>query len=103
MARHSPPNPPGPAREHRRGHVLIDEGLVRELLDATEDDAVLVLVEGRAQVVGPSDREDDRFRGAAVLMSRAELVDRLGTSSPTQEEAARLASSLRDAVGKLGA
>jgi hypothetical protein len=83
--------------------VVIDEALVRELLDSTEDDAALVVLAGKGRVAGPAELDSDAFRGAAVLVSRAELVDRLGTSSPAQDEVARLAASLRDAVGKLGA
>jgi hypothetical protein len=81
---------------------VIDEAVVQELLDATEDDAALVLLEGRAQVV---DRTalDNAAHGAAVLLSRAELMDRLGTPSPAREDVARVTASLRDAVGKLGA
>ncbi|MEU0300192.1 hypothetical protein ABZ252_12100 [Streptomyces sp. NPDC006175] len=83
--------------------MKIDESLVRKLLDAATDDAVLVLLEGRAQVVVQADLDSEQYRGAAVLMSRAELVERLGTSSPAEEEVARLAASLQDAVDKLGA
>ncbi|MGW7465409.1 hypothetical protein ACWGJT_12070 [Streptomyces xantholiticus] len=82
---------------------MIDEAVVQELLDASEDDAVLVLLEGRAQVVDRTALDSDAFRGAAVLLSRAELVDRLGTPSPAREDVARVTASLRDAVGKLGA
>ncbi|QIP87849.1 hypothetical protein GLX30_31760 [Streptomyces sp. Tu 2975] len=82
---------------------MIDEAVVQELLDASEDDAALVLVEGTAQVVDRAALDSDAFHGAAVLVSRAELVDRLGTPSPAREDVARVAASLRDAVGKLGA
>ncbi|MFD5102718.1 hypothetical protein [Streptomyces albidochromogenes] len=82
---------------------MIDENLVHELLDTTEDGAALVLLEGRAQVVGGAAQGSEDFRGAAVLVSRAELVDRMGTATPTGEDVSRVAASLRDAVGKLGA
>ncbi|MEU1125053.1 hypothetical protein ABZ371_16185 [Streptomyces sp. NPDC005899] len=83
--------------------MVIDEALVRELLDRTEDTAALVLMEGRARIAGPAELDSDTFRGAAVLVSRGELVDRLGTSAPTPQAVQQLAASLRDAVGKLGA
>ncbi|MEV0695946.1 hypothetical protein [Streptomyces sp. NPDC050388] len=83
--------------------MKIDESLLRKLLDAPRDDTVLLLVEGRAQVVEQSALDSDQWHGAAVLLSRAELVERLGTSSPTGEDVARLAASLQDAVDKLGA
>ncbi|MGW0838943.1 hypothetical protein ACWD26_02060 [Streptomyces sp. NPDC002787] len=83
--------------------MVIDEALVEALLNASRDDAALVLLEGKAQVVEPSVRADDRFRGAAVILTRAELVDRLGTPSPSPGDVTRVAASLRDVVDKLGA
>jgi hypothetical protein len=83
--------------------MMIDEALVQELLDAPEDDTALVLLEGRAQVVGRAALGSDRCRGAAVVLSRGDLVDRLGTPAPSPEDLTRIAASLRDAVAKLGA
>ncbi|MFJ8666813.1 hypothetical protein [Streptomyces sp. NPDC093600] len=81
---------------------MIDEALVRELLDATDDDSALVLVEGRARVAGRDALDSDDLRGAAVVLTRAELVDRLGTAHPAPQELTLVAASLNDAVGKLG-
>ncbi|MGW0916963.1 hypothetical protein ACWD1Z_35430 [Streptomyces sp. NPDC002784] len=83
--------------------MRIDESLVRELLNAPSDDAVLVLLEGRAQVVEQAALGSEQYRGAAVLISRAELVERMGTPEPAQEDVTRLSASLQDAVNKLGA
>ncbi|MEU0340499.1 hypothetical protein ABZ092_16460 [Streptomyces bobili] len=83
--------------------MRIDDSLVRELLNAPADDTVLVLLEGRAQVVDRAALDNERYHGAAVLMSRAEVVERLGTSSPADDDVRRLAASLQDAVDKLGA
>jgi hypothetical protein len=83
--------------------VVIDEDLLRALLDATDDGAALVLLEGRAQVANRAALESGQSRGAVVLLSRADLVDRLGTASPGPEELTRAAASLRDAAAKLGA
>ncbi|NEY36000.1 hypothetical protein GTU99_28230 [Streptomyces sp. PRKS01-65] len=82
---------------------MIDEALVRELLEAPRDDTALILLEGRAQVVERAALDGDRYRGAAVVLSRGDLVDRLGTPSPSPGDLARLAASLRDTVAKLGA
>ncbi|PAM97196.1 hypothetical protein CJI59_35890 [Streptomyces sp. Alain-F2R5] len=83
--------------------MKIDEVLIRELLDAPSDDTHLVLLEGRAQVVEQAALNSEQYQGAAVLISRAELVDRLGTPSPAEEDVTRLSASLQDAVDKLGA
>ncbi|MCZ9350981.1 hypothetical protein NGM36_14410 [Streptomyces mutabilis] len=83
--------------------MKIDGALVRELLDAPSGDTVLVLLEGRAQVVEQAALNSEQCHGAAVLISRAELVERLGTTAPTEEDVTRLSASLQDAVDKLGA
>jgi hypothetical protein len=83
--------------------MKIDASLVRKLLGAPSDDTVLVLLEGRAQVVEQAALDSEQYHGAAVLLSRAELVERLGTPSPAEEDVTRLSASLQDAVDKLGA
>ncbi|CAL9317346.1 hypothetical protein ACFT1B_06645 [Streptomyces griseoincarnatus] len=83
--------------------MKIDEALVRGLLDAPSDDTVLVLLEGRAQVVEQAALNSEQYHGAAVLISRAELVERLGTQSPAEGDVTRLSASLQNAVDKLGA
>ncbi|AJP00673.1 hypothetical protein TU94_03340 [Streptomyces cyaneogriseus subsp. noncyanogenus] len=83
--------------------MMIDEALVRELLEAPRDDTALILLEGRAQVVERAALDSDRYRGAAVVLSRGDLVDRLGTPTPSPEDLTRLAATLRDTVAKLGA
>ncbi|MET9801754.1 hypothetical protein [Streptomyces sp. NPDC006368] len=82
---------------------MINESHVRELLDAGDDDAALVLLEGRAQVVAPSERASDAYRGAAVLLSRGDLVGRLGTSTPSDHEVRTLATTLRTMAAEIGA
>ncbi|MEU0306486.1 hypothetical protein [Streptomyces cyaneofuscatus] len=82
--------------------MMIDEALVRELLDAADDDSALILLEGRARVAGRVALDGDDLRGATVLLTRAELVDRLGTAYPAPQDLTLVATSLDDAVGKLG-
>lgn len=48
-------------------------------------------------------QESEGFPGAVVLVSRAELVHRMGSATPTQEDLTRVAAALRDTVDKLGA
>ncbi|MEU0335876.1 hypothetical protein [Streptomyces sp. NPDC006193] len=81
---------------------MIDESHVRELRDARHDGAALVFVQGSARVVDtPSGVEEDA-RGALVVITKAELVDRLGPA-PADHEVRDLAYVLTDMVGKLGA
>ncbi|MFC0636829.1 hypothetical protein E5082_31575 [Streptomyces griseoluteus] len=60
---------------------MIDETHVAELLPARDDDAGLILLEGTAQVVDAASLTQEDHAGAAVLLTQAELVDRLGTVS----------------------
>ncbi|MFJ8363722.1 hypothetical protein [Streptomyces sp. NPDC093984] len=82
---------------------MIEESHIRELLGAQDDDAALILVQGRAEVVNATEHAECRDAGAAVLMTKGELLDRLGTSAPTERDLLLVAPALRDMVGKLGA
>ncbi|MEU6810927.1 hypothetical protein ABZ920_18460 [Streptomyces sp. NPDC046831] len=82
---------------------MIDETHVAELLAAPDDDAALILLEGRAQVVDAASLAGEDCAGAAVLLTRAELAERLGTATPAEHEVRLLARTLGDTAGKLGA
>jgi hypothetical protein len=80
---------------------MIDESHVRKLYEAGNDDAALVLLEGRARVVdSPSGQEGSD--GALLVITKRDLVDRLGTA-PADHDLRDLAQALSDTVGKLGA
>ncbi|BDX32678.1 hypothetical protein TUM20985_32250 [Mycobacterium antarcticum] len=75
---------------------------VRKLLDADED-AILVLIEGRVEVVGPSALHDDAHRGAWEVISRVELLERTGAGSDlADDDVARQAAILDAEVSELG-
>ncbi|WP_228991949.1 hypothetical protein [Streptomyces sp. DH8] len=82
--------------------MVIEEDLVRELLDAADEDSAPVLLEERARVAGGSDLDGHGLRGAAAMPTRAELMERLGASCPAPQDVALMVSSLDDAVGRLG-
>ncbi|MEU7278466.1 hypothetical protein AB0A69_06685 [Streptomyces sp. NPDC045431] len=82
---------------------MIDESHVRELLALPDDGAALVLMEGRAHVVRPDRLASARCEGAAVLLTRGDLVDRIGTPSPSDHQVRELAATLRTMAGELGA
>ncbi|MDN3293959.1 hypothetical protein QWM81_07845 [Streptomyces ficellus] len=82
---------------------MIDQSHVRDLLAMPDDDAALVLMEGRAHVVDPPRLASEAYRGAAVLLTRGDLVGRLGTASPQDHQVRELAATLRTMAGELGA
>jgi hypothetical protein len=51
---------------------------VRRLLKSDEPDSVLVLVEGRTEVIAARRLASEAYRGALEVVSRDELVKRLG-------------------------
>ena len=74
---------------------------VRRLLAAEAADAVLVLVEGRTEVIPVSRLASDDYRGALEVISREELVKRLG-DAPSEHDLAEQAALLDMAVSELG-
>lgn len=74
---------------------------VRALL-AADNDAVLVVVEGRAAVVSAADLESEQYRGALQVATRAELIDRAGGSQLSEREVLELANALDSAVSEMG-
>jgi hypothetical protein len=74
---------------------------VRRLLDAEQKDAVLVLIEGRIEVIGAGQLASESYRGAMEVVSREELAERVG-ESPSEHELAEQAATLDTAVSELG-
>jgi hypothetical protein len=75
---------------------------VRRLLAADEPDASLVLIEGRIQVLTAGEKDSDAYRGALELVSRDELLNRIGGREPSERELEEQAESLDVAVRELG-
>ncbi|MCW2652501.1 MAG: hypothetical protein JWR32_3477 [Mycobacterium sp.] len=63
---------------------------VRGLLGAGTD-AVLDLVEGRTVIASPADLESPQYRGALQIVSRDELVGRVGGAELSERELVELA------------
>jgi len=74
---------------------------VRRLL-AAGPDAVLILVEGRVDVVAPAELDTDAYRGALQIITREELVRGTGTEQLSERELAEQAAELDSAVSELG-
>jgi hypothetical protein len=71
---------------------------LRRLLDSDLADPVLVLQEGRVEVV-PGDERD---RSGLEIVSRTEFVGRAGRTAFSDEELERQAAQLSTAVDELG-
>ncbi|MGV9245493.1 hypothetical protein [Streptomyces sp. NPDC003710] len=82
---------------------MIEESHIRELLGAGDDRTALVLIEGRAEVVDATARTEEPYRGAIVLITKGELVNRLDAGDSADADLRALAQTLNDATGKQGA
>lgn len=80
---------------------MITRDDVRRLLDG-DSDSVLVLVEGRTEVVGPAALETEDHRGALQVITRAELVEQAGGEQLSDRELVEQAALLETAVAELG-
>ncbi len=74
---------------------------VRRLL-AAGTDAVLVLVEGRVDVVAPAELDTEAYRGALEVITRDELVRGAGGVQLSERELKEQAAELDSAVSELG-
>jgi hypothetical protein len=74
---------------------------VRRLFRSDEADSVLVLVEGRTDVIAASRLASEEYRGALEVISRDELVKRVG-DTPSDHELAEQAALLDITVNELG-
>jgi hypothetical protein len=74
---------------------------VRRLL-ASENDTVLILVEGRIEVIDPAALDTDEYRGALQVITREELIERAGGEQLSDRELLEQAAALEMAVDELG-
>ncbi len=83
--------------------MTIDSDVTRRLVDA-DDDAVLVLLEGRAQVIGAAQLDDDAHRGGALqVISRTDFLQRVGKATNLSDDELATQAAILDAeVSELG-
>jgi hypothetical protein len=74
---------------------------VRRLLQSDQPDSVLVLVEGRTEVIAAGQLASEPYRGALEVIARDDLVKRLG-DAPSEHDLAEQASLLDSAVNEMG-
>ena len=80
---------------------MISTDDVRRLLQAEGKDAVLVVIEGRTEVIGGGQLESEQYRGALEVVTRDDLVARVG-AQPSDRELEEQASTLDAEVSQLG-
>lgn len=74
---------------------------VRALLRSEEKEPVLVVVEGRVEVIGAGQLASADYRGALEVVSRDDLVQRIG-ETPSDREIDEQAAQLDTGVSELG-
>jgi hypothetical protein len=75
---------------------------LRRLLASEQNNATMVLVEGRIDVIGAGQLASPDYRGALEVVSREDLVKRLG-EAPSDHDVAEQAGVLEAAISDLGA
>jgi hypothetical protein len=75
---------------------------VRALLSSKQSDAVLVLIEGRIEVVTPAELDSAEYRGALQIATREQLIAQTGGSELSNHELAEQAEELDSALRNLG-
>lgn len=81
--------------------MMISSEDVAQLLEAGPD-AVLVLIEGRAEVIGSDELDSADYLGALEVISRSALLERTGGTDLTEHELKEQAANLDAAVSELG-
>ncbi|KAA0111067.1 hypothetical protein [Mycolicibacterium sp. P1-5] len=81
--------------------MMITRDDVRRLLDG-ESDSVLVLIEGRTEVLDPAALDTDDYRGALQVITRGELVAQAGGEQLSDRELSEQAAALETAIAELG-
>lgn len=80
--------------------ISVDD--VRRLLSAGDPQALLVVIEGHAQVLSPAELESPDYRGALRVAAREEIIERTGSAEPSERELAEQAENLDAALRNLG-
>ena len=82
--------------------MTISSDDVRRLLAASEADAVLVLIEGRPEVIAAAAVDSAAFRGALTVATRQQIIERVGSAELSEHELAEQAASLDAMISNLG-
>lgn len=80
--------------------ISVDD--VQRLLDASDDEVVLVVMDRRTEVVPAAELRSAEYRGARRVASRQEVVERAGGTKLSERQLAAEAQKLDAAVRNLG-
>jgi hypothetical protein len=76
---------------------------VRRLLERDDEQAVLVAIEGRIDVVSAAELESPDYLGALQIATRQEMLERTEGAQLSERELAEQAEELDTALRNLGA
>ena len=81
---------------------MISADDVRRLLEHDDPEAVLVLIEGRIEVISPRQTDSPEYRGALQVISRDDLLQRIGAQDLSDRVIEEQAAILETTVAELG-
>jgi hypothetical protein len=81
---------------------MISADDVRQLLQDENADAILVVVEGATAVIAKSDSDSPQYRGALEVISRDDLLQRIGAADLSDRVISEQAAILDATVAELG-
>jgi hypothetical protein len=80
--------------------ISVDD--VKRLLEVSDPDAVLVLIEGRTEVIAQRETDSPEYLGALQVISRDDLIRQVGGDELSDHELAEQAARLDATVSELG-
>jgi hypothetical protein len=81
---------------------MISADDVRQLLQDENPDAVLVVLEGRTAVIAQSESDTPQYRGALQVITRDDLLQRIGAADLSDRVIEEQAAILDTTVAELG-
>jgi hypothetical protein len=82
--------------------MMISADDVRQLLQDENADAVMVVIEGRAQVIPQGEIDEPQYLGALHVISRDDLLQRIGAQDLSDRVFSEQAAILDATVSELG-
>jgi hypothetical protein len=80
--------------------ISVDD--VKQLLQHDDPEALLVLIEGRAEIITPREADSPQYRGALQVISRDDLIKRTSGAEVSDHDLAEQAALLDSTISELG-